>query len=559
MIRRIETATSVLVNRQFADAVGQILSLRGDKLTVLLEGRKHTAGRSGKMVWVVRAGSQPRAWCKRDAPAGKTSDHWREARFPCDALLVHPDACRAAMAELVSILRASQHWHLTMAERFDFDAANQELGRRTVALARSRRLVRELRAAGEFAGMAPNEQRENLAQIRRDCGVWEFRPEEGSAELLVSVHPHPAEPAEEFHRFPEAREMFDEVARTSSKLVPVSNKTLLSRRRLIRLWLRLNWLRQWLLRFPDEAMELLEQPFTSRRWHLLSLWLRVPASRDLCRDIPALAYVMASAHAFRKTPVHRPLRSLRTLVQGRRKRLLVWLGFPASPLTLRFMRLITPQDLTMELSFDLRRVTQAAPSHAAELIRRGQSVDHRTLRLIVPPILPTMALLREMLLHGTEEQSLWLDSVRIARRLHDAGGHLERLPRIKSLAALRQTHDRLLALHRTQSQQIPDSVREKFPITAPVAGIPGIIPLTALDDVIAEAVRMNHCLDTYIVPMAAGNYIAYAIHRDEEYATLGLCKTADGWSIDQLQGPNNSVVSDKLRQYVNEWRQHWFE
>ena len=547
------------MNRLFADAVSQILSLRGDKLTVVLQGRKHTAHRSGKIVWVIRASAQPRAWCKRDAPAGQVSDPWREARFPCDELLVHPDACREAMAEIAGVLRASRRWHLTMASRFDFDAAKHEQQRRMAALARSRRRIRELRAVGEIAGLAEDELRQSFERIRKDCGVWEFRRDEENEVASVNIHPYPDEPARAFHYTPESIQTDEDAEIIAEDRVPVSNSTLLSRRRLLRTWLRLKWLHQWLLYFPDCAMDLLQQPFPSRRWHLLTLWLRVPASRDLCLDVPALAFAMASANAFRTRPVHRPLRSLRTLVQVRRKRLLAWLEFPASPLTLRLMRLIRPEHLTMELLFDLRRVMNAAPNHAAELVSRGQWLDHRTIRLIAPPILPTLALLREMLRLGSEEQSLWLDSVRIARGLNEAGEGMERLSRIKSLGALRQTHDQLVTRHRIQSQQIPQTIREKFPLTAPFAGMPGITPLTDLDAVIGESLRMNHCLDTYLGQMAAGQYVAYAIRIDEENATLGLRKIGYRWSIDQLQGPNNSAVSEKLRLFVRLWENDWQE
>jgi len=84
----------------------KILSVRGDKLTVLLSGKRKSAARYGKHVWVVRAGSQPRAWCKRDTPKGGKPAAWREARFPCDGLLIHPDARpRNSVASVRSLLR----------------------------------------------------------------------------------------------------------------------------------------------------------------------------------------------------------------------------------------------------------------------------------------------------------------------------------------------------------------------------------------------------------------------------------------------------------------------
>jgi hypothetical protein len=118
---------------------------------------------------------------------------------------------------------------------------------------------------------------------------------------------------------------------------------------------------------------------------------------------------------------------------------------------------------------------------------------------------------------------------------------------------LKETHDHLLALHRTLTEQISAEDAAKFPLTAPYPGKAGITPLTGLDDVIAESVRMNHCLDTFLAPMAVGSYFAYAIRLDGESATLGLRKEGASWNLDQLKGQKNSPVSDKLRQFVTEW------
>ena len=545
------------VRRHFIDDVSQILSVRGDKLTVVLRGRKNTANRSGTHVWVIKASSKPRAWCKRDVPAGSAPEGWREARFPCDELLVHPDYCRKAMAEIVGVLDTSRRWHVIPDILSDCQPWGREEQRRMVALARSHRRVRELREQGEFVGLELDAVRARLAGIRAGFGVWNPEEDEESVEIEASTGLHHREPAQTFRRSPDSVPTHDAAKEVRCDTISVSNKTLLARRQLIRWWLRLKWLEQWLLHFPPDAMELLKQPFPSRRWHLMNLWLRVPASRDIFHDIPALAFAMASANAFRTAPVCRPLRSLRSLVLSRRKRLLGWLGFPATPLMLRLLRLARPDNLTMEFLFDLRRLLQSAPGHAAELVRLGKPLDRSTLGLVAPPILPTLPLLRALMDAGREERSLWFDSVRIAQSLHEVGGGIQRLPWLRSLHALKQTHDHLLALHRIHTQQIPTEIAERFPLTAPLPGNAGITPLTELGAVISESVRMNHCLDIYLASMATGRYFAYAIHLDGESATLGLRKDRGSWSFDQLQGTDNSPVSTRLRQVVANWLAEW--
>jgi len=541
------------VNRQFAEAISQILSLRGDKLTVVLQGQKHTANRSGKHVWVIRASSKPRAWCKRNVPASETSERWRDARFPCDELLVHPDVCQQAMAEILSVLKTSRRWHLHPSVDDDFKSWELENRRRTVALAKSRRRIKALRRISAFSDLDVVALKNQLEEVRATFGVWNREWDEEGDSIEASRNLHNSEPAQAYRRTPDSVPTDVEPQEIRTKSIRVCTETLLARRSLIRRWLRIKWLEQWLRQLPPDAMELLSQPFPNRRWHLLNLWLRVPESRDLLRDIPSLAFAMASANAFHAKPVKRPLRSMRTLVRGSRKRLLAWLGFPATPLCLRLLRLVRPEDVSMELLFDLRRLMQTSPSHVVELTSLGRSLDRWTVGLVTLPILPTLQLLRAILATDREEQSLWRDSVWMARNLPDAGESLERLPRLKSLRNLQQVHDQLLVHHRIQNQQIPPAIAGRFPLTPPNPGIPGITPLSGLQEVINESIRMNHCLDTFITPMAFGTYFAYAIHYKGEHATLGLRKEGARWDIDQLKGPGNKQVSLRMRDFVTAW------
>jgi len=161
------------MNYDFTITLLNILSVREDKLTILLPGRRKTAATYGKHVWVVSAGAQPRAWCKRDTPKGGHPAVWREARFHCDALLVPPDTCHAARRKIVTSLRAALAWdHTPRPCPSPFDANEREF---VIVLARARRRIKELRDAGAFAGLTANEAKTWMEEIRTECGLHEIR------------------------------------------------------------------------------------------------------------------------------------------------------------------------------------------------------------------------------------------------------------------------------------------------------------------------------------------------------------------------------------------------
>ena len=570
------------MNHDFTITLLNILSVREDKLTILLPGRRKTAAPYGKHVWVVQAGAQPRAWCKRDTPKGGHPAVWREARFHCDALLVPPDTCHAARRKIVTSLRAALTWdHTPPPCPNPFDGNERKFA---IVRARARRRINELREAGAFAGLTADETKARMEEIRTECGVHDVRrawvndePEDhrltrewNECDPLRRIW----ETHEEFQRLADtpddvfAHRMWgnhDETkpvefpAAPGPEATPVSNDRLCDRRHLRKTWLRLGQLSQWLDRFPPEAQEFLRLPFPCRRWHLLSLWQRVPASRDIIRDVPALAFAMASSHAFRAKPVRRPLRSLRSLVRGKRTNLLAWLGFPATQVMLRLLRLVPAAELSIPFLFDLRRLPDAAPDHVAELLRLARPLNHKLACMLLRSVRPSVRLLRAMLAEGAPHEGLpviWRDTLRMARQLRrhpTAGAALERLPRVTSLRRLHEIHDQLTVTFRAKSPGLPVEVLEKFPLASPWPGEEWIMPLTTPEQVTGEAVTMFHCLDTYIGRMAEGRYFAYAVRLDDERATLGLRKEGGRWLIDQLQGPANAKVSPALRKQVADW------
>lgn len=114
--------------------------------------------------------------------------------------------------------------------------------------------------------------------------------------------------------------------------------------------------------------------FKERSWALLSLWTRVPEGRELLADFPQLAWLLANSWLLKKSPVKRPLRSIRSLVKKPRNQMLRWLDLPAGDGVLRLLRRIECKDLTGKMCWRLKRVLND-PGKRRLLFALAQAVE----------------------------------------------------------------------------------------------------------------------------------------------------------------------------------------
>ncbi|MCB1089844.1 MAG: hypothetical protein KDM63_22580, partial [Verrucomicrobiae bacterium] len=139
----------------------------------------------------------------------------------------------------------------------------------------------------------------------------------------------------------------------------------------------------WASRFPDGAMDFVERhSFSTRRWHLINLWLRVPGGRELWDDIPALAWLAASSWLCKAKPVQRPLRSLRTLAKKPRAHLLRWLDLPAGDGTLALLRAVPASLMTPKFAHAFCRVLRDEDKRRAFRNLLPQPPEFEILRLL---------------------------------------------------------------------------------------------------------------------------------------------------------------------------------
>lgn len=477
-----------------------IISARGPLLTF----------RHKRRLWVVQAGMDPRAWFTDLDKEGRGSGKWIHSRPWIDGLLRPVEIILRSRGTIISRLRQS------------------------------------------------------LREVRR----WVRRPDPGPGD--VSTKPAPVERIDPatlpqittlWPELPETLAEWEQTSLTHPRHARLAFARLRKAEQHLR---RIQAVADWLAHFPPESLAFVERHgFTERRWHLLSLWLRVPEGRQLYDDMPALAWMMASSWLFRK-PVSHPFRSLRSLVHRPRAHVLSWLGLPPGDGTMKLMRMLPGcacrmlDMLTCQAAFQ-NRTTRGW------LLNLGVPLTRPILKAAVPglvtfPILHAIAHHQRMATFGARD---WVARIYFdIRSLMSAmGGEIDQdqLGRIRSTARLWEYHEELVALgnrRREAHRQPPPSWQGRLPPPAPPPE--WMQPLDTAEAVLTESRELRHCLSGYLQEIAEGRYYACAVHHEHGRATLGLRRRlTDGWHIDQLRGLANRPVPPHVHSAVAEWaRQH---
>lgn len=477
-----------------------IISVRGPLLTFRHKDR----------LWVVKAGTDPRAWFMTVNKEGRGTGKWIHSRPWIDELL-RPQAI---------ILRT-----------------------RSAVMSRLQRSLEEVRRWARRPHWIIEESKERQTQIER---------------LDPDTLPHLA------RAWPELRETVEQWEQLSLTRPRRARLAFARMRKAEQRLLRIQAVADWLGHFPPEALDFVERHgFKERRWHLLSLWLRVPQGRELYDDAPALAWMMASSWLFRK-PVTQPFRALRSLVQKPRNRILEWLDFPPGDGTLKLLRML-PGAACLMLDMIHHHAGFRHKTTRSWLLNLGVPITRQILNAAVPglityPILHAIAHRQRMATYGARDwvARIYFD-IRSMMSTVDYDIDQTRLGRIRTFQRLWEYHEELVARQNRQEGRFyaPPSVwLDRKPPPAPPPD--WMQPLDTEEAVRTEARELRHCLSGYVHEIAEGRYYAYAVHHAQGRATLGLRRRSTaGWRIDQLRGLSNRSVSPLVHVAVLEWaRQH---
>ena len=326
--------------------------------------------------------------------------------------------------------------------------------------------------------------------------------------------------------------------------------------------------RRWFVSTFPESIRRRLAAFSNRHWHLSVLMARCPAAVDLVDGNPALAYALASSWCFRTHPVASPLRSARALLKQPQRRLLGWLGFPASASAVRILRKVPPAACTLPILLRLRDLM--TDPGTLGVLRHARVIRGTLVRLLADPLLRPMLTPR---LLAELDASAAPDRVHPAvDLLHDTlhmrqQEGLDGAVRFESLAALRRHHDVLVAalnerreLEEVHAEALRDAGQPPPPdLPFPPPPIPGnssIEPLTSAEALWEEGRTMEHCAGSFVPRVVSGWSYLYRVLTPTR-ATLSLDATEDGWRLGQLQGPSNTPVPPETLAAVRRWLGRW--
>lgn len=291
---------------------------------------------------------------------------------------------------------------------------------------------------------------------------------------------------------------------------------------------------------------------------------RCPGAVDLVDGNPALAYALASSWCFRTRPVASPLRSARALLKQPQRRLLGWLGFPASASAVRILRKVPPTACTLPILLRLRDLMKDPGTLG--VLRHARVIRGTLVRLLADPLLRPMLTPR---LLAELDASAAPDRVHPAvDLLHDTlhmrqQEGLDGAVRFESLAALRRHHDVLVAalnerreleeVHAEALRGTDEATPPEPPFPPPpIPGSQDIQPLTSAADLWVEGRTMDHCAGSFVPRVRSGGSYLYRVLSPSR-ATLSIDATEDGWRLGQLHGPSNTPVPPETLAAVRRW------
>jgi hypothetical protein len=246
---------------------------------------------------------------------------------------------------------------------------------------------------------------------------------------------------------------------------------------------------------------------------------------------------------------------LKTAVEfsGRRQREIAgWLGFPATDAAVRILAKLAPESASVELLCPLRRALDNP--EVGKALAHLPSLNAGVIAIVIDSSL-LAASTPKLLLEVSESQpekyrpataEMLSDTLQMLQRVHPERG----VPRIQSLARLRETHDEVSVEYlRAESPRL-NSVRLPFP---PLKGTPEIIPICTMAELIEEGDVQDNCVATYAERVRHRSIFIYRVLKPER-ATLSIVRNPDGdWRIGELETCSNGEVSPLTRQLVDSW------
>jgi len=290
--------------------------------------------------------------------------------------------------------------------------------------------------------------------------------------------------------------------------------------------------------------------FRSRSWQMYCLLKRCPGALELTASNRALGFMLGNLWVFGQGQVRRPMRSVRALIPRRRREIAAYLGFPGTNATVRCLRRVSTDSLTVPRLLDLRDA-MATP----EVVRRLgfiPRINSGVIRIVRDPIarsLVTQAFLTEV--GETRTFDRFCD---VPERIREAADYLRFLgcsvPSFQSIGHLvdvfTASHEKLVSSRRAVDLDLGDP---------PVRGIPGVVePLTTARDLQTEAREQHNCIGNpeFLLEILRGQLYVYRI-LEPERCTLALRPDGYEWRIGELKAKANREAPGAAYESVEAW------
>jgi hypothetical protein len=319
------------------------------------------------------------------------------------------------------------------------------------------------------------------------------------------------------------------------------------------------------LTVPGDIREMVGR-FVARQWELLSLIVRCPEGAELIQSNASLAFALATLRIWRRPAPLQPWRTVRGLAMLRQREIAEWLGFPGTERTVRTLRKIPANVVTVPRLFYLRSALfdpdmSKALSHAPRL-------NAGVLRLVCDRDL--MAHIRPTLI---EEVACDLKNESLPQVAYDLRNALlfaslfsikskARLPRFDSIRKIHEFHAEIavrvyeeIGVEPTQ-EVVPDLPKFTDVVLPPppLHGNTNIQPLTTARDLITESIVQYNCVTSYAPTLAARQGAVYRVEWPQRATLLIGPDLATGlWKIKELKGWANSSVDSETREQVERW------
>jgi hypothetical protein len=294
------------------------------------------------------------------------------------------------------------------------------------------------------------------------------------------------------------------------------------------------------------------EPVRHQQWLLLRLLTTGEPALELARSNLALAFCVGARCRRMQLSDPAVAARVRSIVARKRRDLLDWLGFPASPSAVRTLGRIYPASISVRAMLSLR-VALGAPEVAKGLahvpcVNAGVLAivsDPRLLGATTPTFLSEVAEIRRER-HYPFTADLLSDTLDMHEGIHPGG----RSRRFSSVESLQTGHEELAMEWCRRERDRKDAPRFPKP---PVPATVDIVPLRTRSELLVEGEQQHNCVATYAKRVQARKTYIYRVLRPER-ATLSIVQGPGGaWRRGELLAAGNTPVRPETEAAVDSW------